>query len=372
MKNERSVIVKILLWPFSLLYGLVVGLRNCLFNWGVLPSESFDVPVVSVGNITVGGTGKTPISEYLIRVLKGNYKVGLLSRGYKRKSNGYKLLTSHSLPSEVGDEPYQIKRKFPEIMVAVDADRRRGIRNMLSEQTGKPDIIVLDDAYQHRYVRPTVSILLIDYNRMITEDHLLPMGQLREPVSSKSRANIIVITKCPVDLKPIEFRLIRKNLKLYAYQSLFFTTLTYGDFQPLFPSSVNCPLTQKNVKNFSALVVTGIASPYTFEVYLKNYVKEIVSLNYSDHHNFSESDLKRIEKEFEKIENKQKIILTTEKDAVRLMNDSHFPKSLMKYIYYVPLYVKFLREEGADFDEKLFEHLELNKNFCNLVFNKRK
>ena len=131
-------------------------------------------------------------------------------------------------------------------------------------------------------------------------------------------------------------------------------------------------MTQKNVKNFSALVVTGIASPYTFEVYLKNYVKEMVSLNYSDHHNFSESDLKRIEKEFEKIENKQKIILTTEKDAVRLMNDSHFPKSLMRYIYYVPLYVKFLREEGADFDEKLFEHLELNKNFCNLVFNKRK
>ena len=372
MKTERSLIVKLLLWPFSSLYGIGVGIRNCLFNWGVLPSESFEVPVVSVGNITVGGTGKTPFSEYLIRVLKGNYRVGLLSRGYKRKSKEYQLLTHLSTPLMVGDEPYQIKRKFPDVMVAVDVNRREGIRNMLSEEKGAPEIIILDDAYQHRYVQPDVSILLIDYNRMITEDHLMPMGQLREPVSSKSRANIIVITKCPADLKPIEFRLIRKNLKLYAYQSLFFTTLAYGDLQSLFANAVNCPLTLNKIKNFSALVVTGIATPRPFEHYLQPFVKEMVSINFSDHHNFSESDLKRILSEFEEIQNKQKVILTTEKDAVRLMNDPNFPDALKKYIYYVPLYVKFLLEEGADFDEKLFAHLERNKKFCKLVFNKRK
>lgn len=372
MKNERSLIVKILLWPFSVLYGIGVGIRNCLFNWGILPSESFDVPVVSVGNITVGGTGKTPFSEYLIRILKGNYKVGLLSRGYKRKSKGYRLLTKVSSPQEVGDEPFQIKRKFPDIMVAVDANRRRGIRNMLSEVSGRPDIIILDDAYQHRYVKPDVSILLIDYNRMITEDHLLPMGQLREPWVAKNRANIIVITKCPIDLKPIEFRLTRKLLKLYPYQSLFFTTLAYGNFEPLFPESIVCPLNQKVIKDYTALVVTGIASPKPFEEYLKPFVKEMLSINFSDHHNFTDGNLKRIQKEFEKIENKQKLILTTEKDAVRLMNDSRFPDELKKYIYYVPLYVKFLLEEGADFDEKLFTHLERNENFSKLVFNKRK
>lgn len=372
MKNKNSLIVRLFLWPLSVLYGIGVSIRNCLFNWGILPSETFSVPIVSVGNITVGGTGKTPFSEYLIRVLKGNYKVGLLSRGYKRKSKGYQLLTNLSTPLMVGDEPFQIKRKFPDIMVAVDANRREGIRNMLSEETGAPEIIILDDAYQHRYVQPDVSILLIDYNRMITEDHLMPVGQLREPVNSKSRANIIVITKCPVDLKPIEFRLIRKNLKLYAYQSLFFTTLAYGDLQPLFVKSVNCPLTLKKIKNFSTLVVTGIATPRPFEQYLQPFVKEMVSINFSDHHNFSEPDLKRIQNEFDMIPNKHKLILTTEKDAVRLMNDPNFPAALKKYIYYVPLYVKFLLEEGADFDEKLFAHLERNKNFCKLVFNKRK
>lgn len=372
MKTERSLIVKLLLWPFSSLYGIGVGIRNCLFNWGVLPSETFEVPVVSVGNITVGGTGKTPFSEYLIRVLKGNFKVGLLSRGYKRKTSGYLLLTSKSTPQDVGDEPFQIKRKFPDIMVAVDANRRRGIRSMLSELKDKPDIIVLDDAYQHRYVKPDVSILLIDYNRMITEDYLLPMGELREPVHAKTRANIIVITKCPQNLKPIEFRITREKLKLYPYQSLFFTTLAYGDLEPLFPESVICPLRKDLIKgSYSALVLTGIASPLPFEEHVRSFLKEMVSVNYPDHHSFSESDLKRIQSEFETIPDKHKLILTTEKDAVRLMNDPSFPAQLKKHIYYVPLYIKFLREEGASFDEKLFAHLERNKGFSRLIFNSK-
>ena len=220
--------IKINEWltPLSWLYGLGVGFRNHLFEIGILKSKSFDVPVISVGNITVGGSGKTPHVEYLIRLLQDKVKVAVLSRGYKRKSKGYVLANKQSTAREIGDEPYQIMKKFSDIYVAVDKNRCEGIERLTSdENTKNTDVILLDDAYQHRYVKPGINILLVDYHRLIIYDKLLPAGRLREPQSGKSRADIVIITKCPADLKPMEFRVLTKALDLFPYQKLFFTVL---------------------------------------------------------------------------------------------------------------------------------------------------
>ncbi len=362
MRNEKPFLLRILLAPFSAIYGLVVILRNALFDWEILPSRKFDVPVISIGNITVGGTGKTPFSEYIIELLKNDFHVGFLSRGYKRKTKGFQLADEKSTPSTIGDEPYQVKAKFPDIMVAVDAKRTRGISRMQSEAFNRPDIIILDDAYQHRYVSRDINILLIDYNRMITEDHLLPVGSLREPVSSTVRADIVVLTKCPMNLQSIEFRIIRKNLKLYPYQALYFSTLAYDDPKPVFQSEF-CNLTSDT----SVLTLTGIAFPKPFEDYVHTLVDEVVSLNYADHHTFKKSDMMEIEKTFNVISNPKKVILTTEKDAVRLKNSNLFPESLKGYILYIPLRIKFLKGEGEEFNRKIHSFLRKNKYFSQLL-----
>lgn len=362
MRNEKPFLLRILLAPFAAVYGLVVILRNALFDWEFLPSRKFDVPVISIGNITVGGTGKTPFSEYIIRLLKDDFHIGFLSRGYKRKTKGFQLADEKSTPSTIGDEPYQVKTKFPDIMVAVDAKRTRGILKMQKEAFNRPDIIILDDAYQHRYVSPDINILLIDYNRMITEDHLLPVGNLREPVSSTVRADIVVLTKCPMNLQSIEFRIIRKNLKLYPYQTLYFTTLAYDAPKPVFQGD-SCNLTSDT----SVLTLTGIAAPKPFEDYVHTLVDEVVSLNYADHHTFKKSDMVEIQKTFEVISNPKKIILTTEKDAVRLKNSNFFPESLKGYVFYIPLKIKFLKEEGSEFNMKIHSFLRKNKYFSQLL-----
>ena len=215
--------IKINEWltPLSWLYGLGVGIRNQLFELGILRQNSFDVPVISVGNITVGGSGKTPHVEYLIRLLQDKAQVAVLSRGYKRKSNGYQLANDNSTMQTIGDEPYQMKQKFPSIHVAVDANRCRGIRHIINEEpTNNTDVILLDDAFQHRYVKPGINILLVDYHRLIIYDKLMPAGRLREPLSGKDRADVVIITKCPKDLKPMEFRVLSKAMNLYPYQSL--------------------------------------------------------------------------------------------------------------------------------------------------------
>ena len=255
------------LLPLSWFYGLGVGFRNTLFEMGVLKSRSFSTPVISVGNITVGGTGKTPHVEYLIRLLKDKLNVAVLSRGYKRKSHGFVLADKDTPMRNIGDEPYQIKQKFPEVTVAVDAKRTRGIEKLTSDKTEKGvDVILLDDAFQHRYVKPGINILLVDYHRLVIYDKLLPAGRLREPIRSKDRADIVIITKCPKDLKPMEFRVITKAMELYPYQQLYFSTLEYDTLKPVFTEQTESTeqiqtgkldsLSDKNV-----LLLTGIASP---------------------------------------------------------------------------------------------------------------
>lgn len=222
------------LLPLSWLYGLAVRVRNALFDLGVLKSESFDVPVISVGNITVGGTGKTPHVEYLIDLLRHKCRVAVLSRGYKRKTRGYVVADSTATARTIGDEPYQMKHKFPDVTVAVDRDRRHGIRRLTEDKSADGiDVVLLDDAFQHRYVKPGINILLVDYHRLIIYDKLLPAGRLREQLSGKNRADIVIITKCPADLKPMEFRVITKAMDLYPYQHLYFTRLDYGELHPL-------------------------------------------------------------------------------------------------------------------------------------------
>jgi tetraacyldisaccharide 4'-kinase len=327
-----------------------------MFEKGILPSEKFDVPVISVGNITVGGTGKTPFVEFLIRLLKSDYnKIGVLSRGYKRKTDGYILASLDSTSIEIGDEPCQIKKKYPDAIVAVDANRRRGIRTMLENEKEKPDIILLDDAYQHRYVLPNISILLVDYNRLITDDYLLPLGSLREPVNAKDRADIVIITKCPPGITPIEIRIITKKMRLFPYQWLYFTSVTYGDLVPVFPEEAPAEREIRKLKEekYSVFSLSGIASPRPFERYLRRHSKELVCLRFRDHHDFNGKDMEKIQKKYDLIDNANKIIVTTEKDAIRIKDNELFPDSLKKNIYYLPLTINFLDDQEAAFSKHI-------------------
>ena len=218
------------LLPASWLYGAVIKVRNKLFDSGILEERGYPIPIISIGNITVGGTGKTPHTEYLIRLLSKQWHVAVLSRGYKRKSEGFQLATKDTPMSVLGDEPHQIKQKFPNIYVAVDADRRHGIEQLMKETVAPGlDVILMDDAFQHRYVKPGLNILLVDHNRLLCDDALLPAGRLREPESSKERANIVIVTKCPKDMSPMDYRILTKKMDLYRYQQLYFTTLNYGN-----------------------------------------------------------------------------------------------------------------------------------------------
>ena len=306
------------LLPLSWLYGLGVGFRNLLFEMGVLKERSYPTPVISVGNITVGGTGKTPHVEYLIRLLKGHLHVAVLSRGYKRKSRGFLLATPETPLRDLGDEPYQMKQKYPGIDVAVDAKRTRGIEHLTSGTYTKKEVdaILLDDAYQHRYVKPGLNILLVDYHRLIIYDKLLPAGRLREPVKGKDRADIVIVTKCPTTLNPMEFRVLTKQMNLYPYQQLYFTTIKYEPLRPLFEGTEHIEKLEE-LAGRNILLLTGIASPKQIYYDLKPHTPNILPLRYGDHHNFKKKDIKKINEAFEALPS-PKLIITTEKDAVRL------------------------------------------------------
>jgi len=281
--------IKINKWlrPLSWIYGWGVKLRNIMFDIGILKSRAFDIPVISVGNITVGGTGKTPHVEYLIELLQEKFRVAVLSRGYKRQSEGFIKATSKTTISEIGDEPYQMKQKYADVTVAVDKDRCHGI-DQLTESDKKLDVILLDDAYQHRYVKPGINILLVDYHRLIIYDELLPAGRLREPIKGKNRADIVIVTKCPLVMKPMEYRVITKAMDLYPFQQLFFTTLKYGKLTPLFPKDKSAQTKKMaELSNNNILLLTGVASPEQLEHDLSEQFKRFRHLVFSDHHQFN-------------------------------------------------------------------------------------
>ena len=363
------------LLPLSWLYGLGVGVRNFLFDIGVLKSRAFDVPVIAVGNITVGGTGKTPHVEYLIRLLQDRVKVAVLSRGYKRKTSGFVLSDANSTARDIGDEPCQMKQKFPAITIAVDTKRVRGIQR-LTDADKQLDVVLLDDAFQHRYVKPGINILLVDYHRLLIYDKLLPAGRLREPVKGKNRADIVIITKCPKDLKPIEFRVITKAMALFPYQHLFFTTLAYDTPQPLFPQEA-APVPSAAKDDGAAptidghvLLLTGIASPRQLQEDLADIAPGFTTLTFPDHHNFSKKDVERINSTFADMP-APKCIITTEKDAARLTVTDGLSSDVRRHLYVLPVHIRFMQEQQEQmFNDSIIGYIRSNSRNSILVKNK--
>ena len=361
--------IKINEWllPLSWLYGLGVKFRNMLFEIGILHSESFDVPVISVGNITVGGTGKTPHVEYLIELLKDKAKVAVLSRGYKRRTRGFVIADDNATAKTIGDEPLQMKRKYgDDITVAVDRKRCHGIRQLTSDEDGI-DVILLDDAFQHRYVKPGVNILLVDYHRLIIYDKLLPAGRLREPLSGKNRADIVIVTKCPHDLKPMEFRVITKAMNLFPFQRLYFTCLDYRNITPVFGSGEQS--LDSIGKDCHILLLTGIASPQQMIEDLSPRCPHITPLTFGDHHTFTSSDVARINNEFAALPH-PKMIITTEKDATRLIAVEGLSEEVRGAMFALPVKIRFMLGQEESFNEKIIGYVR--KNSRNSILAKAK
>lgn len=356
--TKKPIHINKWLLPFSWLYGIIVCLRNKFFRWGILKQKQYDIPVICVGNITVGGTGKTPHTEYLADLLKDEFRVAVLSRGYKRKSKGFVLATADSTSRDIGDEPLQIKRKFPDVIVAVDAKRQRGIEKLLKlDKDIRPQVILLDDAFQHRYVKPSYTILLSDYNRPMYHDKLLPAGRLRESIDHAEQANMIVVTKCPSSIKPIDLRIISHELHPYPYQSLFYTTLEYGNIVPVFGNGEE--KRRDTLRNKNVLLIAGIADPKVLVKKIKGYTKKFDSIIYPDHHTFQTKDIKEIENKFR--ERDETIVLTTEKDAIRL-RDANLSEELKDSLYYLPIKIAFIggKETQKMFNKNIIHHVRKN------------
>ncbi|MBQ8047250.1 MAG: tetraacyldisaccharide 4'-kinase [Prevotella sp.] len=362
--------IKINEWllPLSWLYGIGVKFRNWLFDVGLLKSRAYDIPIIAVGNITIGGSGKTPHVEYLINLLHDKMKVAVLSRGYKRKSKGYQLADEHTEMQEIGDEPFQMKTKFDDIYIAVDKKRCEGIDRLITdEKTKDVDVILLDDAFQHRYVKPGINILLIDYHRLIIYDKLLPAGRLRESEAGKARADIVIITKCPHDLKPMEYRVLTKALNLFPYQGLYFTTFEYKDMKRIFGEETRS--LKELGSNEHVLLITGIASPQQLQEDLEAYSKNITPLTFGDHHEFKDRDIEQINEEFSRMPS-PKVIITTEKDAARLQSAKGLSSEVMDNIYALPVGVKFMLGKEEDFNKKITSYVRKNSRNSILVKNK--
>ena len=358
-KDQRKSIMNALLTPFSWGYGAGVWLRNTAFNMGILPQEEFDVPVVSVGNITVGGTGKTPHVEYIIEALYRRYHVAVLSRGYKRKTKGFILASNNMTPRDIGDEPYQIFTKYSGLItLAVCENRRKGIRELLRIDPSI-NLILLDDGFQHRYVTPKVNIVLVDYNHPPYDDKLMPLGTLREPARSVLRGDIVVVTKCPSDITAMDIRMVKKNLGLFPYQGLYFSNIRYADPVPVFPvQSPQLTSLQWLREDDAVLCLTGIATPKPLVRYLRQYAASVKVMHFDDHHFFTRRDFTDIFKVYHKLEGKRKFIITTEKDAVRIMNNPYYPPTRRNCIFYIPMKVGFLEMEGSNFIDELVKKID--------------
>lgn len=317
------ILLRKILFPLAFLYWLITFIRNWLYDNGIFKSYSFDIPIIAVGNLSVGGTGKTPQIEYLIRLLSDNYKVAVLSRGYKRSTEGFISADENATASSIGDEPFQFYSKFPTIQVAVDANRKNGIENLL-QLSNKPDVILLDDAFQHRKVKAGFYILLTAYDDLFCDDYILPFGNLREPSSGKKRADMIIVTKCPNDLSEIAQLKIRE--KLNVKQQVFFTTIQYDDY--VFGN--DSQLLVSEIQSESKVLVAGIAKPKLFFDFLKSEKDD--TLVFPDHHHFSKQDCEQILAKA----NGRKII-TTEKDFVRL--NGLLPE---RQLLYLPIKSAFL------------------------------
>jgi tetraacyldisaccharide 4'-kinase len=375
MKKEFQI-QDVLLYPISLIYGLIIWIRNRLFDYGILKSKEFNINVISVGNLHVGGTGKTPHVEHLIELLKKEFKIASLSRGYKRKTSGFILAKETSTVEEIGDEPKQIKQKHPDVIVAVDVNRVRGINKLLQIEKNL-DCVILDDAFQHRYVTPSLSILLVDYNRSIFEDGLLPYGRLREPASERSRADIIIVTKCSKDVKPIELRILEKKLITNPYHRVYFTYTEYENPVPVFKESAKPILTETLKKEDTVVfLLTGIANASQLRKYISEFTSDIRDLDYPDHYAYTAKDMHELIEVFSSELKENKYIITTEKDAMRLQQFPGLEEEIKAAMHYIPVKIDFLENEAKDkdFDLYITQYVRNNKpdNILYKAKNKRK
>ncbi|MBN8877268.1 MAG: tetraacyldisaccharide 4'-kinase [Sphingobacteriales bacterium] len=341
---------RILLLPFAFLYWLAIAVRNWLYDKNIFRSSSFGLPLICVGNLSVGGTGKSPMVEYFVRLLKNQFKVATLSRGYKRKTKGYALAGPATTALEIGDEPMQFHIKFPEVPVAVGEERLVAIPQLLHDRP-ETEVIILDDAFQHRSVKAGMNILLTDYHNLFTRDFYLPTGDLRDLKSSYKRAQIIVVTKCNPSITVDEKQKIIKEINPQPGQQVFFTSIEYGEVYHI--------LDRKQTslsENTEVLLVSGIANPRPLERLLEKYCKSYHIMPYSDHHIFTIDDLKDIRKKFSNLEAENKIILTTEKDAVRLVK---FNTEMADWpIYVIPVRHHFLFGEGEVFNQSVINYIQ--------------
>ncbi|HQW83464.1 MAG TPA: tetraacyldisaccharide 4'-kinase [Ferruginibacter sp.] len=346
------------LLPISWIYGTVIWLRNKLYDKDILKSSSFNFPIICVGNLATGGTGKTPMTEFLVRLLKNNYKIATLSRGYKRKTTGFAIADEHTTALEIGDEPMQFHQKFPDVTIAVGEERAVAIPQLLHDKP-ETEVIILDDAFQHRQVEAGFNIMLTDYSNLYTRDFILPAGDLRDVRSSSKRADIIIVSKNKPTLDETEKKKIIAEINPSIDQSVFFTTIIYGTSYHLF--------TKKNIDitpQHDILLVCGIANPAPLKAHLNQHANSYDLLRYPDHHIFHSNDLKDIKEQFEKIKAENKIVLTTEKDAVRL---EKFESELKDFpLYVLPIQHSFLFGEENKFKDLVTSFIngfnKLNQN----------
>ena len=339
-KNNVKKTMRTLLAPFSWLYGFGLAIRHTLYDNHLLPSHEVDIPTICVGNLAVGGTGKTPHVEYLIRLLSPTYKVAVLSRGYKRKTHGFVLADENANASAIGDEAMQIHSKFPHVAVAVCEDRVRGVR-MLKKQVEGLQVVILDDAYQHRAIRCGYYILLTPYDQLYIDDHLLPWGRLRDLKTRALKANCIIVTQCPPDAQPIDFRVIDNRLHLPKYQHLFFSQVHYDDAQTIAGNKV--------------LVITGIAQPEYLMEYVRKQHPNACLMAFPDHHRFYKKDVERILYKAQCYDT----ILTTEKDYQRLVETS-LVEQLGNLLHTLPIQVVLRGDSNKDFDQDILNYVKQN------------
>jgi len=346
-------VLRVFLFPFACVYGLIMAIRGKFFDWKILPSKSFPLAVISVGNLSYGGTGKTPIVEYLIRKLSKDHKVATLSRGYKRKTRGFVLSTEKSTYEEIGDEPLQYKTKFKDVEVAVHERRRKGIKKLL-QKFKNLEVILLDDAFQHRYVTPGYSILLTDFHKLYVNDYPLPAGTLREFRSGSKRADMIIVTKTPGVLSPITRRRITALIKPKIHQQLLFSYISYGKPVPI------CKKNEELLKdNYNTILLfSGVANSYPLQEHLQTMCQELHVMDFMDHHKYTLQDLEKIKSNFENMFTRNKIIFTTEKDAMRL--DKSVLREVIKNmpIFYIPIKFKFHNGDNIIFDDQIREYVE--------------
>ncbi|HYJ37606.1 MAG TPA: tetraacyldisaccharide 4'-kinase [Chitinophagaceae bacterium] len=333
--------IRILLFPLSLLYALIIFIRNFLYDKKILSSTTFNLPLISVGNISVGGTGKSPMVEWLVRQLRNDFRIAVLSRGYKRKTKGYALAHAGSTALEIGDEPMQFHMKFPDVTIAVGEERIVAIPQLLHDKP-ETEAVLLDDAFQHRAIQPGFNILLTDCNNLYTRDWFLPTGDLRDEPRSCHRARVILVTKCPRDMTASDQAAIRAEISPLPNQHLYFTTLDYGEPYHIihrYPTHITL--------EHEVLLVTGIANPRSLKQYLLEQTRTYYEMTYGDHHIFTIDDLREIKKKFEGISVEKKIIITTEKDAVRLVKFQQELKDLPVFV--LPIGHHFLNGEAQSF-----------------------